>query len=95
MRKSKDTIKCLQIKFVIFFNFSFFLVLLFWYFILFFGAVYKNTQIILIKDSLFSFLLSIIYPFGLNFLPGFFRIYALREPKRKKNVYINLVILSH
>ena len=60
----------------------------FWYFISCFCAVYKNTQIILIVDSLISFALSMIYPFGLNLLPGFFRIPALKAPyKDKKCLY--------
>ena len=50
----------------------------FWYFVSCFCAVYKNTQKHLIKDTLLSFGLSMLYPFGLNFLPGIFRIPALR-----------------
>ena len=35
-----------------------------------------------------SFGLSMLYPFGLNLLPGFFRIPALRaEKKDKKTLY--------
>ena len=60
--------------------FSFF----FWYFISCFCAVYKNTQNILIKNTLISFGLSMVYPFGLNLLPGIFRIPALRAPKKDK-----------
>ena len=56
----------------------------FWYYISSFCAVYKNTQIILFKDSLMSFLLATLYPFGLNLLPGLFRIPALTAPKRDK-----------
>ncbi len=55
----------------------------FWYFISCFCAVFINTQLILIKDSLISFALSMIYPFGLNLLPGIFRIPAL---KNKNNI---------
>ena len=56
----------------------------FWYFISCFCAVYKNTQIILIKDTLISFAISMLYPFGLNLFPGCFRIPALRSPKKDK-----------
>ena len=55
----------------------------FWYFISAFCSVYKNTQIILIKDTLISFTISMIYPFGLNLLPGMFRIPSLRDEKKK------------
>ena len=56
----------------------------FWYFNACFCAVYRNTQIILIKNTLLSFTLSMLYPFGLNLLPGFFRIPALRAKKKDK-----------
>ena len=58
--------------------------LFFWLFISCFCAVYINTQLILIYDTLFSFLASMIYPFGLNLIPGIFRIPSLRNPKRNK-----------
>ena len=61
--------------------------LFFWYFISCFCAVYKNTQIILIKDTLISFGLSMLYPFGLNLFPGIFRIPALRA-KNKNMKYL-------
>ena len=75
---------CLKIKFIIFFIISFLLSFFFWYFIAGFCAVYKNTQNILIKNTLLSFGLSMIYPLGLNLLPGIFRIPALRASKKDK-----------
>ena len=88
MKKSKRIKHCIQIKFIIFFILSFLLLLFFWYFISCFCGVYKNTQIILIKDTLVSFGLSMLYPIGLNLLPGFFRIPSLRaEKKDKKCMY--------
>ena len=60
----------------------------FWYFISCFCAVYVNTQTILLKDTFISFGLSMAYPFGLNLLPGFFRMPALKaEKKDKKCLY--------
>ena len=58
--------------------------LFFWYYISCFCAVYINTQILLIIDTLYSFLLSMIYPFGLNLLPVMFRIPALRAKNKDK-----------
>ena len=84
MQKSKNIEKCLTLKFVIFFMLSNILLIFFWYFISCFCAVYINTQSILIKDTLFSFGLSMIYPFGLNLLPGILRIPALRAQKKDK-----------
>jgi len=88
IKESKKTKHCIQIKFIIFFILSFFLLLFFWYFISCFCGVYKNTQKILIKDTLISFGLSMLYPFGLNLLPGIFRIPSLRaKNKDKKCIY--------
>ena len=42
---------------------------------------------ILISDSFISFGLSMLYPFGLKLLPGFFRIPALRA-KHKDKIYM-------
>ena len=83
-KKSKNIINYLLIKFIIFFMLSNLLLLFFWYFISCFCAVYVNTQKILIKDTLISFALSMSYPFGLNLLPGMFRIPSLRAPKKDK-----------
>ena len=49
-----------------------------------FGAIYRNTQFHLLKDTLVSFGLSLLYPFGIYLIPGFFRIPALSNPKKKK-----------
>ena len=52
-----------------------------------FCAIYSNTQLHLVKDTLISFGLSLLYPFGIYLLPGIFRIPALsnRNKKSKKN----------
>jgi len=81
LEKSKQIKKCLRLKFLIYFILSIVFMLFFWYFISCFCAVYKNTQFVLIKDTLVSYALSMVYPFGLNLLPGLFRIPALRAPK--------------
>ena len=87
-KKSISIKKCLKIKLTCFFILSLTLMIFFWYFISCFCAVYKNTQIILINDSLISFALSMIYPFGLYLLPGLFRTQALKAPlKDKKCLY--------
>ena len=61
---------------------------LFWYYISTFCAVYKNTQITLILNTLICFIFTLIYPFVLRLLPGAFRIPALRaKSKNKENLY--------
>ena len=67
MEKTKELIpkikRCLIIKFILFFFISFLFLGIFWYFISCFGAVYKNTQIHLLNDTLISFGLSLVFPF--------------------------------
>ena len=79
------TIKWLKIKFICFFIISFMLLLLFWYYLSCFCVVYKNTQYNLIIDTAISFGVSLLYPFGLNLLPGIFRIYSIKNPNEKSN----------
>ena len=92
-KKSKEVWNCIKIKVVVFFILSFLLMDFFWYYISCFCAVYRNTQIILIKDTLLSFGLSMIYPFGLNLLPGIFRISALRSRKKDKECLYKLSLI--
>ena len=54
--------------------------------LLFYFYKLKNRRL---KDTLISFLLSMIYPFGLNLMPGIFRIPALRSSKTNKKCLYN------
>ena len=81
--KVAETLKCLNIKFLLFFIIGILLLSFFWYYLSCFCAVYRNTQKILIKDTLISFGLSLLYPFGLNLLPGLFRIPSLKKNDRQ------------
>ena len=76
---SKNELNCLKKKFILFFIINFLILLLFWYYLGCFGAVYKYTQIHLIKDTLISFGLSLVYPLLLNLLPGIVRIPSLKK----------------
>jgi hypothetical protein len=78
----EKTLKCLLIKFIFYYILTFLFLFFFWYYISCFGAVYRNTQMYLLKDTLISFGLSLLYPFGINLLPGVFRIISLKSPKR-------------
>ena len=59
------------------------LLILFWYYASCFCAVYKNTQIHLIKDIAISYVSSILTPFTVNLFPGLLRIPSLRKKDRK------------
>ena len=91
-KKSKNIRMYIKIKLSIFFILSFIFMTFFWYFISCFCAVYKNTQIHLIKDTLISFGLSLLYPFGLNLLPGILRIPSLKSQDRKCIYKISQII---
>ena len=81
----KEVLKCLAIKFNIFFISGLIFLCIFWYYISVFCSVYVNTQIILIKNTIISFGISLLYPFILNLLPGIFRFPSL---KSRKSPYI-------
>ena len=87
--------KCLIIKFKLFFILDFLFLILFWYYISCFCAIYKNTQFHLIKDTLISFGLSLLYPVGLCLLPGIFRIPALRASKQDKECLYKISKIMH
>jgi hypothetical protein len=75
--------KCLKIKLYSFFAYGLIILLFFWYYISAFSAVYINTQMHLIKDTLISFGISIAYPFLLNFIPAIFRMQSLKTHERE------------
>ena len=80
-KKISKTLNILRIKFSLFFVFSFIILSSFWYYITCFCGVYVNTQINLIKDSIISLIISLIYPFVIYLIPGIFRIPSLRMKK--------------
>ena len=88
-------LKTLIIKFTFFYIFNFLFLIFFWFYISSFCAVYQNTQIYLIKDTIISFELSFLYPFGICLIPGIFRLPSLNAYKKdKKCVYIFSKILQ-
>ena len=76
-------IKCIKLKINFFFVFTFIMFLFYWYLITSFCAVYQNTQIAFIKDSLVSFCLGLLYPFVLYLIPSSLRIISLKFTRWK------------
>ena len=74
-------IKCIKIKLTFYFITTFLLFAFYWYSIACFCAVYPNTQMAFIKDSISSFALGLLYPFLLYLFPTIFRIISLRATK--------------
>ena len=85
----KELFHTLKIKFTFFFIISFIILSTFGYYIICFCGVYINTQIHLIKDTVFSFTTSLIYPFGIYLLPAIFRSIALKDRKEKSKICFN------
>ena len=54
-KKNKSLKKKIKIKFIFYFIISTIFILFFWYYLTVFGAVFRNTQVHLIKDTLVSF----------------------------------------
>ena len=81
MEKANDVIdkvkKRIIIKYICYFGLSSIFLIFFWYYLSSFGAVYQNTQVYLIKNTLISFAISLIYPFIINVIPSILRIKAL------------------
>ena len=90
--KNKSDIKffrILIIKYILFFVITFLFLIFFWFYISCFCFVYKNTQIYLIKDTIISFGISLITPFLTYFLSASFRILALKDKNKGRNlIYI-------
>ena len=84
MNHAKKVFIILQIKFLYFFILSFIFLLMFWYYITCFCAVYKNTQYHLVKDTLIGFATSLLSPFITKLIPGIFRIHGIK----RKNIIL-------
>ena len=76
---AEETKTIIKIKAFLFFAVSIALLVAFWFYLGCFCAVYRNTQIHLIKDTLISFGTSMIYPFAIYIIPGIFRIPSLKK----------------
>ena len=81
-------LKCVHIKLIIFFIFTFIFFAVYWYIISIFCGVYRNTQITFIKDSILSFSICLIYPVVIYFISASLRVLSLRDSKaRFKCIY--------
>ena len=78
-RKKNEVLRSLHIKFILFFIISLISLIIFWYYISCFCAVYRNTQIHLISDTLISFGTSLLTPFAIYLIPPIFRVNSLKK----------------
>ena len=83
--KVLSIINCIKFKLIIFYIFALILFLFYWYAVSTFCAVYVNTQKIFITNSILSFILGLLYPFIIYFIPAEPRLLSFTA-KRKKNL---------
>ena len=83
-------IKCIKIKLICFYLFISVIFAFYWYLIASFCAVYENTQVIFIKDSISCFITGLIYPFVLYLLPPILRVIALKDKKKNSKCIYKL-----
>ena len=91
-KKAKNELRTLQVRFIFFFILSFIFMLICWYYISCFCAVYKNTQYYLLKDTLIGFGTSMMSPIATKLLPGIFRVYALRK---RSQIFFRMSLFIH
>ena len=87
----KDISRVIRKKIILFFIITYLLTFAFWIYLGCFCAVYKNTQIHLLKEVLSSFAISFVSPFFSYLIPSILRIIALQN---KKNDRSYLYIIS-
>ena len=75
--------KILFWKYICFYILGFFSILFFGYYISAFGAVYQNTQFILIKNTIISYIFSLVFPFIIIIIPSVLRRYSLKDATRQ------------
>jgi len=81
--KGQKMKKFLLIKYILFFSLGIISIILFGYYLSTFGAVYQNTQFVLVKNALISYLISLIFPFMINIIPAALRRYSLKDATRQ------------
>ena len=85
------TLKYVKIKFTIFFVLNFILLIIFWYYLTSFNAVYDNTQIYLLENTFVSFGLSLSYPLFWNIIPAILRMTSLNTKKHDRQCMYSFV----
>jgi hypothetical protein len=84
--------RCLIIKYIIFYVAGSLFLILFWYYLSSFGAVYQNSQVFLIINTFLSSFISIIYPFFINVFPAVIRVFSLGNKNREIFYKISKII---
>ena len=71
--------KCLYIKYLLFYAISLVFIIIFFYYLSSFCAVYKNTQIFVVKNALISFFIFMLFPLFFSLIPCCLRMFSLKN----------------
>ena len=85
----KKALKCIKIKFALFFVINFVLLTLFWYYLTVFNALYPNSQLYLIENTAISFGISLFYPIFWNIIPAALRVCSLGAKNHNRQCIYN------
>lgn len=87
--------RCIIIKYILFYILGILFLILFWYYLSSFCAVYQNTQNFLIINTFICFGISLFFPFIISLLPSLLRNISLRSPNKeylyKISQYIQII----
>ena len=75
----KNRLRCIKIKFAIFFVINFLFLGFSFYFLTSFNAVYKSSQTLLLETTIISFAFTLCLPFVINIIPAMFRSCSLQS----------------
>ena len=90
--KVENVKKRLILKYICFFIFGTLFLLFLWYYLSSFGAVYKNTQVFLIINTIISFGFSLLFPFLISIIPGFLRFKSFSSNNKEYMYKISKII---
>ena len=94
VKEKNKLLKFVWIKFMIFHILNTLFMIFFWFYVSSFCAVYHNTQVHLITDTLISYGTSNLYPFIIGIFPGIFRTISLKSKGKRLLMFKFSLILA-
>ena len=76
-KKSVCVFRCIKIRIFIYYILSIAFIIIFGYYVLSFCAIFENTQMMLIKSTFTSWLISLVYPFIVYIIASILRSWSL------------------
>ena len=82
--EKQKVIKIICIKIIIYFFINLSFLIFLWFYLTCFNALYINTRVFLMINTIISFVMSNIYPFLFYIIPAVFRVDVLKKKKTTK-----------